>query len=155
MITVQRLKECFEYNPETGLFKSLLTRNKLKAGSIIGNKANSNHDYILIGIDGKQYYAHRLAWLYMTGEWSSKQIDHINCKSLDNRFINLREATHSENSRNRGKNKNNTTGVKGVHKNKDGYMVRICIGTYKSLEEAKCVYEEAVKLYHGKFARME
>lgn len=91
----------------------------------------------------------------MTGKWPEKQIDHINCNPLDNRWCNLREATTAENLRNRKRNKNNTTGIKGVHKNKDGYMVRICIGTYKSLEEAAKVYEEAVKLYHGKFARME
>ena len=154
MISVNRLKECFSYSPDTGLFTRLIKMSAAKAGEIIGNKANSNHKYALIAIDGKQYYAHRLAWLYMIGFWPKDAIDHINCNPLDNRFVNLREATQAENCRNRRKSKNNTTGYKGITRNRNGYMVRICIGTFENLEEAAKIYETAVKIYHKEFARV-
>jgi hypothetical protein len=60
------------------------------------------------------YYAHQLAWLYMTGQWPNKHIDHINGIRDDNRFSNLRLATESDNSCNRAKQSNNVSGYTGV-----------------------------------------
>lgn len=144
--TQSYLKSIISYDPETGIFK------RLKNEKILGSPTQKGH--LLIGINKKQYYSHRLAWLYMTGEWPKYNVDHIDLNPANNKWINLREATHAENLRNRKANKNNTTGYKGVHKNRHGYMVRICIGTYKTLEEAAKIYEEAVKLYHKEFARL-
>lgn len=149
---LERLKELFEYNSETGLFIRKISCGRQKAGVIAGTLMKDKK-YVAIAIDGELYYAHRLAWLYMTGEWPKDLIDHIDIDGKNNKWVNLRETTNAQNLRNRKANKNNTTGVKGIHKNKDGYMVRICIGTYKTLEEATQIYNKAIAFYHGEFAR--
>lgn len=151
-LTQKELKKKLKYNPRTGIF-TWITNDRFKgkkAGTLLISKG-----YIVICINGKRYYAHRLAWLYVTGKWPKEVIDHKNLKRNDNRFKNLREATNAENLRNGSISKNNTTGIKGIHKNKNGYMVRICIGTYKSLNKAAKIYKAAVKIYHGKFARFK
>jgi len=61
---------------------------------------------------------HRLAWLYMTGEWPENQIDHINHIGTDNRWVNLRDT--DENPMNRGMQGNNTSGFTGVSWHKYG-----------------------------------
>jgi len=75
-ITYQRLVELFEYDPSTGLFKRLIKVNRANIGDI-PNSIDSR-GYCKIKIDGNTYYAHRLVWLYMTGKYPTKQIDHIN-----------------------------------------------------------------------------
>ena len=72
-------------------------------------------EYLLIRINYIGYLAHRLAWVYMTGEWPTTQIDHINHSGSDNRWINLRDVSSSENSRNSSKYKRNKSGFNGVH----------------------------------------
>jgi hypothetical protein len=104
MITQSRLKQILTYNSETGIFHRI-SNNKI-AGGKTGN------GYILIGIDKKQHYAHRLAWLYMTGEMPVNLIDHKNMDKADNRFSNLREATYSQNIAN--KKCMSKSGFKGV-----------------------------------------
>ena len=111
-ISQERLKELLHYNPDTGIFTWTVPRQgvKAKAGSVNGK------GYRQITIDYKLYQVHRLAFLYMTGEWPKDQLDHINHIRTDNRWLNLREATCQENQRNRTKNKDNTSGVTGVYR---------------------------------------
>lgn len=147
MLTQNRLKELFSYDPVSGIF----TRNIYVRGQ--GNKAGTitAKGYLSIGIDGKHYLAHRLAFLYMTGKWPKEHVDHKNEIKLDNSWNNLRDCTRSENFKNTGPRKNNKLGVKGVSKNKNGYLVMFCVGTYKTLDEAKAAYEKMAVLYHGEF----
>jgi len=112
VLTQERLKELLHYNPETGIFIWLISKAKwLKAGDIAG--CIRSDGYISIRSDGRSYYAHRLAWLYMEGRWPS-EIDHIDHDNTNNKWINLREVSHSENLRNRSMFKNNRSGVIGV-----------------------------------------
>lgn len=113
MITQKELKESLCYEKETGLFFWIISKanNRIKPGDIAGTYVNG---YIKIIINKKAYFAHRLAWLYVCGEWPKHQIDHINQIKDDNRFSNLRDAMDVENKRNRTKQKNNTSGVNGV-----------------------------------------
>ena len=123
MLTLEDLKKEVEYKPLTGLFYRLKTHRTVKRGDIAGGIHQlSQHSkaYIRIGILGKYYSAHRLAWFYMTGYWPSEDIDHINQDSLDNRWINLRECSHQENGKNQKKYINNTSGVVGVHLRSSG-----------------------------------
>ena len=114
MITQTYLKEIFDYNPDTGVFTRLIsTTNCVKVGDIAGC-VNKNHGYRAISVKNKLYLAHRLAWLYMTGEWPKDQIDHINHDRVDNRWVNLRKATRQENGKNMSMSKRNTSGVTGV-----------------------------------------
>jgi hypothetical protein len=105
-VTYERLKELCIYDPITGI---LYRRN---TGLPAGYK--NNKGYIQVCIDGKVYSLHRIAWLYMNGEFPSGQIDHINRIKSDNRWTNLREANNAQNQANTPIQRNNTSGVKGV-----------------------------------------
>lgn len=129
-LTQSRLKELLHYNPDTGLFTWKVSLSKrVKVGDIAGTVKNPG--YLRIRIDGKPYYAHRLAWLYVYGAWPKDQIDHINGERTDNRICNLREATNAENQQNRKKQINNVSGYPGVYWNKSGqkWQARIKINS--------------------------
>lgn len=98
-LTQERLKELFKYDPETGLFTRLVsTNNRVKVGDVAGNARADG--YIKIRVDFDMHYAHRLAWLYMTGEWPTQKIDHISGDKSDNRWSNLRDVSSVTNLQN-------------------------------------------------------
>jgi HNH endonuclease len=108
MLTLSRLREVLHYDPETGEFRSLKRKGwRRKCGSI-------SRGYLRIKIDGRNYLAQRLAWLWMTGEWPEDEVDHRNRVKLDNRWCNFRPATRLINCNNRSLSKNNTSGTNGV-----------------------------------------
>lgn len=133
MITQERLKELFEYNPDTGLFiRRIGVRGKGgKAGTVAGTTLSSG--YITISVDGEKEYAHRLAFLYMTGEMPEVS-DHINRVRSDNRWHNLRSATIQENNRNvKRKSKSGYTGVVWNKRDQRWYVqVQNSNGKYES-----------------------
>ncbi len=112
MLTLERLKQLFEYDPETGEFTRLVDRVSVKAGQLAGSL--TAYGYLSIRIDKKPYFSHRLAWLYMTGSFPDGQIDHLNGVRTDNRWANLRDVSHLENHRNMGLSRRNKSGVVGV-----------------------------------------
>lgn len=116
--------------------------------------------YIRIKVGGKIFMAHRIAWLLSTGRWPKNQIDHINGKRSDNRLINLREATQSENTRNSIIRNDNKSGVTGVcfHKQSKKWQADIRInkkikylGLFPSIREAMIVRKKAEEEYYGNF----
>jgi hypothetical protein len=112
-LTQSLLKELLHYAPDTGVF----TRFSENAGSFNGAAGCVvPRGYVSIWVAGKVYRAHRLAWLYMTGEWPENETDHINGKRADNRFINLRSVTHEENNQNKSISRRNKSGCTGVTK---------------------------------------
>ena len=117
MITQERLKERLNYDPDTGVFTWAVRGKGIKE---IGCRAGTfdASGYIVIMIDAKQYKSHRLAWLYIHGEFPPDQIDHINRIKDDNRIKNLRCVTQKGNSRNSPLRKDNNSGVTGVTWNK-------------------------------------
>lgn len=118
MISLNYLKEILEYDPKTGIF---IWKVKKTNNVFVGQRAGSKdkNGYLIIGVDYKAYKAHILAWYYMTGEWPLQDIDHKNEITDDNKYNNLRLATKSQNGINHSKNKNNTSGYKGVRWKKD------------------------------------
>ncbi|MBD1229107.1 HNH endonuclease [Xenorhabdus griffiniae] len=107
-------------------------------------------------------YIHRLAWLLYYGRWPSEFIDHINGDKSDNRIVNLREASNTENSWNSKMRKNNSSGIKGVCwcKSKKKWVARIRIdgkrktlGYFSNIDEARLIMEKARTKYHGEFSR--
>lgn len=149
LITQEALKTLLNYNPDTGIFTWLNTCGGRKVGSIAGAKHPKG--YIRIQLKGRTNLAHRLAWVYMTGNWPTKDIDHINGIRDDNRFSNLREATRSENMQNlKQTSTSNRTGYLGVYTNREKFSARITIngvrnhlGTYNTAEEASEAYLKA------------
>ena len=157
--TAERVREAFDYDPETGIF---VWKKKIGRKVVVGKVAGSLSKvlgYVLIGMDGSSYGAHRLAWLYMTGEWPAIT-DHINGVKSDNRFANLRSCNSAENNRNRPIRKDNRAGFKGVKACRNGtYQASIThnrerhyLGTFRTPEEAHSAYCEAAKRMCGEFA---
>jgi len=154
------LKSVLKYSCDTGLFKwQIVTNSRIHIGMVAGTK-NHPSGYVYIFIDKIKYLAHRLAWLYVHGEFPQNCIDHINGVKSDNRIINLRDATRMENSCNRGKNKNNTSGFKGVsfYKNSKKYHAEIRgngkrkrLGCFTCPKAAHEAYRKAAKEMHQNF----
>lgn len=149
-LTQEMLKQHLSYNPETGVF----TRHST------GEKAGHLHKgYVRIHVCGKQYKAHRLAWLYVHGVWPEKDIDHRDRVKTHNWIKNLREATNVENHQNvvlkAGK-----TGVVGAYYTNDptkkpfgsGIRIngkRIHLGYFDTAEEAGAAYQTAKEKHHA------
>jgi len=115
-ITQERLKEILSYNSDTGIFTNRITRGPSAiSGSVAGSVNPSG--YILIQIDRKSYKAHRLAWMFTHGKFPLANIDHINGVRIDNRIVNLRSASHSENLKNQKIRATNSSGVTGIYWN--------------------------------------
>ena len=95
------------------------------AGKVAGHKEPNG--YIVINIDGEHIRAHRIIYLFMTGEWPEYDIDHINGDPSDNRWENLRAVNRQGNCKNQKIRKNNTSGITGVdwHKHSQKWNVRI------------------------------
>lgn len=160
-ITHERLLEVLEYNPDSGAFvwkKTVSARTQ--AGAIAGS-LNIAHGYVEIGIDGLLYRAHRLAFFYVTGRWPPKEIDHIDLNRSNNKWANLRSADHSQNARNKAVRSDSATGLKGAYKRSYGAFASkikaegkvICLGTFKTADEAHAAYCAAAEKYHGEFVR--
>ena len=151
MLTQKELKELLHYDPDTGVF-TWIARPSMAVHS--GDTAGSvdRFGYAHIGIRGRIYLAHRLAWLYVYGVWPKDQIDHINHGRGDNRIINLREANSTDNNQNRSIPNINTSGICGVqwHKLRKRWYTaitangeRIYLGCYSDFFEACCARKSA------------
>ena len=99
--------------------------------------------YVRINVDGTKCRAHRLAYLYMTGEWPPKLMDHINRVKSDNRWANLRPVTEKLNFYNTSDYRNNKSGAKGVswYKNCNKWVAKIG----KNYRQRFTRFEDAVK----------
>ena len=96
----------FSYDPTTGI----ITRDDRKNSRGSFDK----YGYWIIKIKGKQFKAHRVAWLLFYGQWPKCELDHINRCRGDNRICNLREVTRYQNMQNSKQPVNRKTGVIGV-----------------------------------------
>lgn len=156
-LTPERLREVLRYEPETGIFYwKIRTSNRVKLGAEAGSRVDADRAYIRIAVDGVLYYAHRLAWFYVYGEWPSKDVDHINGDKADNRISNLRDVARSTNMENwRNVVRNTKAGLLGVTRDKTKYVAAIhCAGKAKRLgsfdtpEEAHKAYLDAKRKLH-------
>lgn len=167
MLTQERLKELFNYDPDTGKFTRRDCGRTWKAGSVAGS-LNKTLNYFYIEIDRKKYKASRLAWLYVYGEMPKNDIDHINRIRTDDRIENLRDVTKSYNMKNCAVKKSNTSGFLGVSFCKDikKWRARIkkdgkvlSLGCFVNPEDAHNEYKKAsIALYpeiHGGFNEAE
>ena len=114
-LTADEARRRLNYDPDTGLItwklRSPSASKTGRCGCIV--KRRHTH-YINININDMRLYAHRLAWLIMTGEWPIG-IDHIDGNGTNNAWNNLREVGQAENRKNMRKAVTNTSGFTGVH----------------------------------------
>ena len=156
------LKELLHYDPETGIFRWNKQRRNIKLGEVAGGR--NSIGYIFIRLFYNRFLAHRLAWMYMYGNFPPDEIDHINGVRDDNRIINLRAVSHAENAKNQRINSTNTSGVTGVSWNKAAQkwkaQVRqdnktLYFGIYSNFLDAICARKSAEHILgfhpnHGK-----
>ena len=146
-MTQKELKTLLRYDKETGFFWWAKSVNRK---IIVHSKAGcvNRHGYNQIKLNGKNYLAHRLAWLYEYGEFPPEEIDHINHDRFDNKIINLRTVLHKENSRNKSARSNRKSdGITGVHFNKRDKLWYAVIGVNGKQKHLGCFkeMEEAIK----------
>lgn len=157
-LTQERLKELVHYDPETGVFTRIKkTSNNARIGSPIG--VIDTHGYLECSIDSKRYRLHRLAWMYVTGNFPDGEIDHISTVRTDNRFANLRDVSRSVNMQNkREASKNNKSGFLGVyfHKPLKKFTAQIRangknkhLGFFETAELAHAAYLLAKREFHA------
>jgi hypothetical protein len=158
-LTQERLKEILHYDPVTGDFTwKISTGPRAVVGEIAGTPLEG---YVSIGLLGKVYLAHRLAWFYMTGE-QPPEVDHKDTVRNHNAFDNLRPSTRSQNIQNVKIRADNTSGFKGVTPKGNKWQARLTfggkrhqLGTYNTPEEADAVVRAKREEVHGEFARFE
>lgn len=155
-MTQARLKEVLTYCPDGGEFVWLVaTSNRVKAGAIAGSV--DSHGRRKITVDGLRNEAHRLAFLYMVGDWPPEEVDHINGDPLDNRWVNLRAVDRVTNQENlRRPRADNKTGYLGVVPSGKRFSAQIqargktkCLGTYATPQEAHAAYLAAKRELHA------
>ena len=155
-LTAERLRELFDYDRITGIFRRKVERGGRLAGSIAGSRHKKG--YLHIWLDGRQYKAHRLAWLYVYGKWPDGQIDHEDTVKDHNWIDNLRPATNAQNCANGSRRRNNTSGFKGVSRSGGKWKAQIgkggniYLGLYDTPEAAHAAYVEHARKLFGEFA---
>lgn len=154
-ITQAELKELISYDPETGMVERIKrTSNSARLGPA---GTVSHHGYLVMHIHGKLYRVHRLIWLYMTGEWPTLMVDHINGARTDNRWANLRQVNNQRNTENaRRARSTNQTGLLGASPTREGKFVAVIhsggkkrhLGTFASADLAHLAYVAAKREMH-------
>src|SRR5262245_25274183 len=140
MLSHNRLLELLHYDPSTGIFRRRRKDGRLSARPV----GHCSHGYVQVGVAGRTYRAHRLAWFYVHGRWPISQIDHINRIRNDNRLTNLREASAPQNAWNAVRRPKSPMGIApGVFLDGDFWVASIThnnrtitIGRFQDHEEA-------------------
>lgn len=167
-LTAEYAKTILDYNESSGIL-TWKKRPPINRGNNIFNSLfpreiagfTSSEGYTILKIMGVRYPAHRVIWLMVYGNWPVNQIDHINRKRGDNRLVNLRSATNSQNQMNASVRSDNPIGIRGISWDKDARKWRaqinkngrrINLGRFKTINEAQTVYMQAARKTYGEFS---
>lgn len=159
------VREMFRYDPDTGIMSWALAPSPWLShmiGTRVGSIYKNSGGYRIVKIGYIPFKVSRLIWFYVNGVWPEAFVDHVNGDRDDDRLLNLREATCTQNNFNRSIKCTNKLGVKGV--SYDPVRQKYCafiskdrknknLGRFDSLEEAKRAYDSAASLAFGDFAR--
>lgn len=158
----EEVRKAFAYDPETGKLTYLV---RLARRTKIGDEAGciNNSGYRTVDFKNVKYAAHRIIWLWMTGEDpGDMEVDHENRNKSDNRWANLRLKERSDNLANCAPYANNTSGVKGVYPNGKKWRgevrrkkVLYVTDTYDTIEEAKIAVRILRAQLYGEHAEHE
>jgi hypothetical protein len=153
------LQKIFKYEPNTGvLTHAVNTPPRGKLGTEVG--WINGHGYRRISIKGREYPAHKVIWMWMTGTYPLNDIDHIDGDRSNNSWTNLRLSTRSQNLMNQGRKPNNKSGFKGVTSRGGSHSAQfriggkiVRIGSFSTAREAAEAYDREVVKYQGQFAK--
>lgn len=154
--SAEELRTVVSYNPHTGEFRWLVHTRHTHPDVPVGGLGTNG--YQQISINSRRYYAHHLAWYFMTGTWPNEQVDHANREKTDNRWCNLRLASSAQNTWNQAARPSQFP--RGVCKQRSGrFQSKIyasgkwkCLGTYNTQDEAHEVYKAASRALRGEFS---
>lgn len=158
LLTAERAREIFSYDPMTGQVRRRITLGRrMKAGALVGSPSSSG--YLQLGYEYKKFQLHRVIWLYVYGTWPTHFIDHINGVRDDNRLANLREADDAQNAANSAPKYGRP--FKGVIRHSRRRWTaqihhagqNIYLGSFKSPEDASAAYASKARELKGEFAR--
>lgn len=162
MLSFSDADNALSYDADNGLFKWKIKPSRaVNAGDEAGWVCRI-HGYRKIRLKGRDWHANKIAILLTTGKWPSSEVDHINGIRSDDRLVNLRVASHSENIQNSKTRSDNVSGLKGANLDKRSgrYKAtitvngkRIHLGTFGSAMAAHMAYCEAAQQHFGQFAR--
>lgn len=171
ILSHEALRALLHYDRDTGIFTWLYrptglrmwnTRYAGKEAGYVWSPAASGKKYRCIRIFDWPFLGHRLAIFYETGKWPEGDVDHEDEDGLNNRLINLRDATKSQNGANRGVSKRNKVGLKGVTVDHNSGRYRATIGVnrkqiwlgyHDTPEAAHAAYKRAAEEHFGEFGR--
>lgn len=153
--SLERILQSFRYDEKTGRF--FWARNVVGGNGGIQKRIGDNagscgaNGYMALNIDGMKYLAHRVAW-YLVYGFEPNCIDHINGNKLDNRIVNLRNVTKSQNGHNRSAQRNSSSGIRGIgwDRERNKWRVQLKVGEkrfirrFDTLDEAKLAHLGAV-----------
>ena len=160
MITAEQLREAFIYCPSSGLF----TWRRHQQYMLVGRVAGCLHrkiGYWVLQLNNEKIRAHIAAWVYVYGEYPGGDLDHKDLNRLNNAIANLRITNKSNNGANRGPQKNNTSGYKGVfwHERLGKWFSQIRVrgelkylGNFSIKEDAAKAYDTAAASAFGEHA---
>ena len=156
ILTQARLRELLHYDPETGAFMWRTTGYGRPPLGAEAGTIDKQSGYRCICVGGRKY-AHRLAFMYMTGNWPRHLVDHINGNRADNRWCNLRDMPRIINQQNRrSASSGSASGLLGAHKKRDRWSSQIKakgvmhkLGVFATAEEAHAAYVEAKRRLHA------
>jgi HNH endonuclease len=167
-IELAYLRTVLEYKPRKGIFIWKVHRASyhgcVRPGDAAGTieTMKSGKKRVAITFNQKRYKAHRLAWLFVTGEWPRGGLDHEDGDGANNKWKNLRPATSSQNGHNRhGTRPDNTSGITGVGrwKTRNKWYARvkvnyklISLGYFDTRKEAIAARRAGELKYFGKYA---
>ena len=165
-VTASEARALLNYDPETGVLswkrrerERFATEQKFKAWNTryAGKPAgcvSSSTGYLVMSIHNRRELVHRVIWIMQTGEWPPAQVDHQDHCRTNNRWANLRAASHAENGRNQSARRHSASGVLGVSMRRDTgkWAARIKVGgktknlgCYATLSAAQAVRQAAAR----------
>jgi len=175
MLTLERANQVFSLNLLTGqlIWKERPSSdfpniriangwNRRWTGKVAGGIGIGR--YFRVSIDGHMHLVHRVIWLMHYGSHPKNQIDHINGDRTDNRIANLRDASCTDNARNKSRRRDNKSGQIGVswHKDTQKWVAQIGVngrerhlGLFSSLDDAIFARKQAERVhgYHPNHGR--
>ena len=162
-LTAEAVRRLLLYDPFSGLWQYRKRGPHRPRGWFAGAR-EPRSGYLRIQVETRKYLAHRLAWLWMKGVWPKDEIDHRDLDKANNRWANLREATHVQNTCNGPLRSTNKSGFKGVTFKQQQKAWRatiraegrcIHLGYFATAEEASAAYREASERFHGEHGRLQ